>query len=111
MAEAKPSDYFVFTVLQYIKILNTRRLLVLKIIVFLRQITEVKIKFLNKSYKKTSCKMYDYNCDVKLIVGTETFKAHRSVLEQSSDYFSAMFAHDMLEKNNGVIELKEIRCG
>ena len=55
--------------------------------------------------------MYDYNCDVKLIVGTETFKAHRSVLEQSSEYFSAMFGHDMLEKNNGVIELKEIRCG
>lgn len=66
------------------------------------------MKYINRQYKKVSSKMYDYNCDVKLIVGNETFKAHRDVLEQASDYFSAMFTHNMQEKGNDVIELKEI---
>ena len=52
--------------------------------------------------------MYDYNCDVKLVVGNETFKAHREVLENASDYFSAMFSHDMQEKDTNIIELKQI---
>lgn len=52
--------------------------------------------------------MYDYNCDVKLVVGTETFKAHRDVLVNASDYFSAMFTHDMRERQDDVIRLQEV---
>lgn len=72
------------------------------------EVSETKLKYLNRQYKKVPSKMYDYNCDVKLIVGNETFKAHRDVLEEASDYFSAMFTHNMQEKENNVIELKEI---
>ena len=52
--------------------------------------------------------MYDYNCDIKVVVGQKSFKAHREVLASSSDYFSAMFAHDMQEQNKNVLNLKEI---
>ncbi|ESO08631.1 hypothetical protein HELRODRAFT_74904, partial [Helobdella robusta] len=53
-------------------------------------------------------KMYDYTCDIKLIVGSDTFKAHKDVLAKSSDYFLAMFSHNMQEKQMDVLELKEI---
>ncbi len=72
------------------------------------QITPDKVKYVNNSYKKVSAKMYDYNCDVKLKVGMETFKAHREILGDASDYFCAMFSHDMQEKEQRVIELQEI---
>jgi len=52
--------------------------------------------------------MYDYNCDVKLVVGNETFKAHRDVLVNASDYFSAMFTHDMRERQDDVIRLQDV---
>ena len=52
--------------------------------------------------------MYDYKCDVKLKVGTESFRAHKDVLSDSSFYFEAMFSHDMLEKGQGEIEMHEI---
>lgn len=52
--------------------------------------------------------MYDYNCDVKLVVGSETFKAHRDVLVNASDYFSAMFTHDMRERQDDVIRLQDV---
>jgi len=52
--------------------------------------------------------MYDYNCDVKLVVGTETFKAHRDVLVNASDYFSAMFTHDMRERQDDVVRLQGV---
>ncbi|ELT91621.1 hypothetical protein CAPTEDRAFT_23567, partial [Capitella teleta] len=47
-------------------------------------------------------------CDVKLKVEKENFKAHRDVLSEASDYFSAMFSHNMKEKEQTVIELHEI---
>ena len=72
------------------------------------QVSEIKLKYLNRSYQKVSSKMYDYNCDVKLVVGTETFKAHRDVLVNASDYFSAMFTHDMRERQDDVIRLQEV---
>lgn len=68
----------------------------------------MKLKYLNRAYHKVSSKMYDYNCDVKLVVGTETFKAHRDVLVNASDYFSAMFTHDMRERQDDVIRLQEV---
>jgi len=72
------------------------------------QVSELKLKYLNRTYSKVSSKMYDYNCDVKVVVGSETFKAHRDVLVNASDYFSAMFTHDMRERQDDVIRLQEV---
>ena len=52
--------------------------------------------------------MYDYQCDVKLVVGNQNYKAHKHVLSKSSMYFEAMFSHDMVEKEMEKIELHEI---
>ncbi|KAK6993334.1 kelch-like protein 15 [Biomphalaria glabrata] len=67
-----------------------------------------KLKYINPRHKKVHAIMYDYKCDIKLKVCNANFKAHREVLSQASDYFSAMFSHDMLEKERDVIELLEI---
>lgn len=71
-------------------------------------ISENKVKYINTNYKKVSAKMYDYRCDIKLKVGDQNFKAHRDVLSEASDYFSAMFSHNMKEKGQDEIELKDI---
>ena len=52
--------------------------------------------------------MYDYKCDIKLQVDRETFRAHKDVLTEASDYFSAMFGHNMLEKEQDAIEIHGI---
>ena len=44
--------------------------------------------------------------DVHLKVGEEVFSAHRIVLAASSDYFHAMFTHEMKESNQEVVEHK-----
>ena len=41
-------------------------------------------------------------------VEKQTFRAHRDVLSEASDYFSAMFGHDMREKEQGEIILHGI---
>jgi len=71
-------------------------------------ITDNKLKYINNKYEKVNAKMYDYKCDVKLVCGKENFKGHRKVLSDASDYFAAMFSHEMKEKDETVIELKEI---
>lgn len=71
-------------------------------------ISKGKIKYINLQYKKVEAKIYDYKCDIKLLVGKESFRAHRDVLSEASDYFAAMFSHDMKEKEQDSIELKEI---
>ena len=45
--------------------------------------------------------------DVRLKVGEDLFPAHRIVLAANSDYFHAMFTHEMKESNQEVIELKD----
>lgn len=40
--------------------------------------------------------------------GNDFFKAHKDVLQSASDYFSAMFSHDMVEKDKDYIELRGI---
>ena len=45
------------------------------------------------------------------ILANEYFKAHKDVLSSASDYFSAMFSHDMAEKGKDYIELKGISLG
>ncbi len=52
--------------------------------------------------------MYDFNCDVKLKIGKQTFRAHRDILSEASQYFEAMFGHNMKEKDQDVIEFYEI---
>ena len=48
-------------------------------------------------------------CNVILRVkGTINFSAHRCVLSASSSYFKALFSDDFLEKQSGLVELKEI---
>ncbi|WAR26812.1 KLH31-like protein [Mya arenaria] len=71
-------------------------------------ISENKLKYINNNYEKVNAKMYDYKCDVKLVVGKSNFKGHRKVLADASDYFSAMFNNAMKEKDEMVIELKDI---
>lgn len=71
-------------------------------------ITDNKLKYINNDYKKIDAKMYDYKCDVKLTVGNSSFKGHKKVLADASDYFAAMFSHDMKEKDETTIDLKEI---
>lgn len=71
-------------------------------------VSDNKLKYINKDYKKVQAKIYDHKCDVKLKVADQSFKAHRDVLSEASDYFSAMFRHDMKEKKQDVIEIKDI---
>lgn len=47
-------------------------------------------------------------CDVVLLVGEETFPAHKSVLCSAGGYFSAVFEHDLREKNARQIELPTV---
>ena len=67
-----------------------------------------KYKYVNTQFNKVQAKMYDYNCDIKLKVSKDLFRAHRDVLAEASDYFSAMFSHNMKEKEQEAIELHEI---
>ncbi|KAL4226674.1 Kelch-like protein 5 [Mactra antiquata] len=71
-------------------------------------ISEHKVKYNNNYYDKVNAYMYDYKCDVKLTVGKSNFKGHRKVLADASDYFAAMFSHEMKEKDETVINLKDI---
>ena len=48
------------------------------------QVSESKVKYINKNYAKVNAKMYDFTCDIKLKVGTETFRAHKEVLSEVS---------------------------
>lgn len=71
-------------------------------------ISDNKLKYINNDYKKVNATMYDYKCDVKITVGKSNFKGHKKVLADASDYFAAMFSHDMKEKDETTIDLKEI---
>ena len=37
------------------------------------------------------------------------FRAHKNVLSDASDYFAAMFSHDMIEKGQDAVVLHDIR--
>ena len=72
------------------------------------QVNDFRFKYVNTKYEKVQATMFDYNCDIKLKVGRQVFKAHRDVLSEASDYFAAMFGHNMKEKEQDTIELYEI---
>lgn len=46
-------------------------------------------------------------CDTTLKLGDKQFKVHRAVLMARSRVFSAMFQHDMLEKQTGVVSIPD----
>lgn len=71
----------------------------------LMKMPDGKQRFINTGHKKVNARMYDGKCDVKLEVEKEVFRAHRDVLSDASDYFSAMFSVDMQEKSKGAIQL------
>ncbi|XP_067936126.1 kelch-like protein 9 [Watersipora subatra] len=75
------------------------------------KISNIKYRYLNTKFHKPTVKLSDHNADIKLKVGNEYFKAHKDVLSSASDYFSAMFSHDMMEKDKDYIELKGISLG
>lgn len=45
--------------------------------------------------------------DVKFVVGSQSFMAHRCVIATQSDVFKAMLSHETREKIHGVIEIKD----
>ena len=47
-------------------------------------------------------------CDVILIAGQKRLPAHRLVLSAASDYFSAMFTHDLQEATQEEIRMKDV---
>ena len=47
-------------------------------------------------------------CDVVLIAGQRRIPAHRIVLSAASDYFSAMFMHDVREANQDEIKMQDV---
>nr|XP_039256622.1 uncharacterized protein LOC120333292 [Styela clava] len=47
-------------------------------------------------------------CDFMIKVGEESFPVHRNVLIAASDYFRAMLSHDTKERQEGVVDMKEV---
>ena len=73
------------------------------------ELSENHIKYTNTNFLEVKVKYNDERgCDVDLKVGGKTFKGHKRVLKEGSKYFSAMFSHDMKEKNKKEVEIKEI---
>lgn len=72
------------------------------------QVSDEKFKYIHTAHEKVTAKMYDYKCDIKLKVGKQIFRGHRDVLGEASDYFCAMFGHNMREKEQDTIEIHEI---
>ena len=71
-------------------------------------ISEDKLKYTKPDFESVNARLNDRKSDVKLKVGDKTFKGHRKVLKDASEYFSAMFSHEMKEKDEKEIEIKEI---
>ena len=73
------------------------------------ELSENNIKYTNTNFLEVKVKYNDARgCDVDLKVDGKTFKGHKRVLKEGSEYFSAMFSHDMKDKKKKEIEIKEI---
>ena len=55
-------------------------------------------------------KLYDQteHADATLKCGDRSFSVHRNILAMRSSVFSAMFEHDMSEKNSGVVDIVDL---
>ncbi|XP_039256625.2 kelch-like protein 12 [Styela clava] len=47
-------------------------------------------------------------CNFMIKVGEESFPVHRYILIAASDYFRAMLSHDTKERQEGVVDMKEV---
>lgn len=47
------------------------------------------------------------NYDLVLKVGNKEFRAHRDILRARSRVFESILSHDMMEKNNGILEVPD----
>nr|XP_039255365.1 uncharacterized protein LOC120332228 [Styela clava] len=47
-------------------------------------------------------------CDFMIKVGEESFPVHQNILIAASDYFRAMLSHDTKERQEGVVDMKEV---
>lgn len=47
-------------------------------------------------------------CDVRFVIGAEEVRAHKQILSARNAVFSTMFESDMLEKENGRVEIVDI---
>ena len=47
-------------------------------------------------------------CDVTLIAGDRRIAAHRLVLSSASDYFEAMFTHDVIEATQSDVTIQDV---
>ena len=48
------------------------------------------------------------NCDLVIRAEGKEIRVNRDVMCAASDYFDAMFSHDTKEKQEGVVDMKEI---
>nr|XP_039256626.1 uncharacterized protein LOC120333295 isoform X2 [Styela clava] len=67
---------------------------------------------MNRSEKLTSAsddlRKTETACDFMIKVGEETFPVHQDVLIAASGYFRAMLSHDTKERQEGVVDMKEV---
>lgn len=58
--------------------------------------------------KMETCASKRQLCDVILVAGSKRLPAHRLVLSAASDYFAAMFMHNVREATMEEVELKDV---
>lgn len=58
--------------------------------------------------KMETCASQRQLCDVVLVAGTRRLPAHRLVLSAASDYFAAMFMHNVREASMQEVEIKDV---
>ena len=70
--------------------------------------------FINNNHASEALQMMDQFlrnkqlCDVTLICGKRRMAAHKLVLSSLSSYFAAMFTHNLCEKDQDEVEIKEV---
>ena len=72
------------------------------------ELADGKLKYTNNHSKIITARMNDHKCDVKFKVDGQNFKGHKNILKEASDYFNAMFSHQMKERDEKEIELREV---
>lgn len=64
---------------------------------------------IRKIFKKLdTMRQEQRNCDIIISVEGKEIYANKDILCAASDYFDAMFSHDTVENESGVVEMKEV---